>query len=747
MVVEGRASALKDSALAALSSFRKKRRELHFYHLNDEENLSWRIKLSYCAPTLSTLPIVLLLAVYGTQFYEKLGADLAYISFFIALARSFDVVSDPLMSYMTDSFRSKHGRRRPFIITGCWVYGILLILLLSPPRLDSTSLSLWFGFFYVVFFLASTYTNIPYDALGPELTDNYNDRSRLFFVSGLFDGLGALIAVIFPVMLTQYINFTTKCPDPIESCFGKEKSCYTIAGSSDFTMYDLNGATFETINSTNCVEHFRGRVHSDVCTPGVDCYCSCSLTCDSTCTLENERSAYTVVGLAFALWYVVTMANCFIQIRERCQIPPKNKEEKKEVSPPPPMVPSMLNTLKNEPFKLLLPAWMCDAVVNGIVASMMTFYVRYVITPEYSDLCINDRSVSWKCDSQLVLGASVTMLLLVAFISTPMWLLVNQKFGKRNAWLAWSCSMAITNILYIFLGPGDVMPCIIITGINGMPFGAKFLADAILADIIDYDDFLSGARSEATYTMFKSFLPKICAIPASAIPIAILNSVGHVPPVNGVVQPQSAAVMWYIRVVTVLIPTAISVCGFIIKTKFPFKTKDDVDMITEGVGKHLLKQSATDPVSKAEIAYISINAEEQAEIYRLDYFPSVEFIKTYKKDIDGFPKRLVQETNLKAKYAVVCFFSAVSASYFSFGLMTDPQFSFIPVVAIISVGVSMTLSGFFILRWIAAKDLLKRPPTVAIVEKALIQRLNIEQTHSKKKSSNVVPSIHAEKPN
>ena len=34
--------------------------------------------------------------------------------------------------------------------------------------------------------------------------------------------------------------------------------------------------------------------------------------------------------------------------------------------------------------------------------------------------------------------------------------------------------------------------------VNGLPMGAKFLQDAILADVIDYDEFLTGQRSEAT---------------------------------------------------------------------------------------------------------------------------------------------------------------------------------------------------------------------------------------------------------
>ena len=167
----------------------------------DEGILPLRIKVSFAAPTFSTLPITLLLAAYANQFYEMLGASLAYMSFFIALARCFDVLSDPGMSYLTDTFSSRFGRRKPFMIIGCLPYAVLLTLLLSPPNpvlVSERSLSLWFGFFYFFFYLANTFSNIPYDALGPELTDNYEDRSRLFFVSGLFDGFGSLVAVLCP---------------------------------------------------------------------------------------------------------------------------------------------------------------------------------------------------------------------------------------------------------------------------------------------------------------------------------------------------------------------------------------------------------------------------------------------------------------------------------------------------------------------------------------------------------------------
>ena len=75
------------------------------------------------------------------------------IAVFVALARSLDVVTDPSMSYWTDSTRSKWGRRRPFLVLGCVPYATSLIMLLTPPRiLTVDEVSLWFGMTYIVFF-------------------------------------------------------------------------------------------------------------------------------------------------------------------------------------------------------------------------------------------------------------------------------------------------------------------------------------------------------------------------------------------------------------------------------------------------------------------------------------------------------------------------------------------------------------------------------------------------------------------
>jgi Na+/melibiose symporter-like transporter len=195
--------------------------------------LSDIVKYSYAAPQFVVLSLGMTLQVHGTIYYEYLGAPLAYIAFFTAFSRSFDVVSDPLMSWLSDSTRTKWGRRIPYMLGGCWIYALSCILLISPewffptnsnaqcllefnnstnsteylpPVKDESeglALAYWFGAMYVLFYLSDTLCNVPYNALGPELTDSYDERSSLYAVHGYFGVSGTIVGAVGPPLLEE----------------------------------------------------------------------------------------------------------------------------------------------------------------------------------------------------------------------------------------------------------------------------------------------------------------------------------------------------------------------------------------------------------------------------------------------------------------------------------------------------------------------------------------------------------------
>ena len=78
----------------------------------------------------------MLISVNITVYYEGvMGAKLSYLAFFTAFARSFDVLTDPFMGYLTDSHKGRWGRRKPFICVGAPVFALMTIFLLSPGYL------------------------------------------------------------------------------------------------------------------------------------------------------------------------------------------------------------------------------------------------------------------------------------------------------------------------------------------------------------------------------------------------------------------------------------------------------------------------------------------------------------------------------------------------------------------------------------------------------------------------------------
>jgi hypothetical protein len=140
----------------------------------DNETLPLSTLIFYSLPSFGKMSCLVLLNVNSTLYYESLGASLIYMSFFVILARSLEILVKPLIAHVSDEIKTKMGRRKPFMLIGCGFYALFLVLLFSPPTVQTTTkaLSIWYGVFFTLFFLAESVTIPPYLALAPELSGN-----------------------------------------------------------------------------------------------------------------------------------------------------------------------------------------------------------------------------------------------------------------------------------------------------------------------------------------------------------------------------------------------------------------------------------------------------------------------------------------------------------------------------------------------------------------------------------------------
>lgn len=151
----------------------------------------------------------------GNLFFTVIGFYLLYfltdiVELSAALAgtvlmigKIWDAVTDPITGYVSDRTRSRWGRRRPYMFVGAVISCFTMGMMFTKPSFGSQlPLFAYLTFLYCLLNTAYTLVNIPYAALLPELTDDYNERTILtgyrmsFAVVGTFVGAGAVMPII-----------------------------------------------------------------------------------------------------------------------------------------------------------------------------------------------------------------------------------------------------------------------------------------------------------------------------------------------------------------------------------------------------------------------------------------------------------------------------------------------------------------------------------------------------------------------
>ena len=151
------------------------------------------IRLIYAVGTAAEAVIGVAFNFFNFFFYTNImGVSGTLAGLAITIALFFDAVSDPFVGAISDRWRSKWGRRHPFMFAAPIPVMLCLFLIYSPPdSLDSTGLFLWLTILTIIMRTSITLFNVPHLALGAELSADYTERSRVMSVTTLFGAIGA----------------------------------------------------------------------------------------------------------------------------------------------------------------------------------------------------------------------------------------------------------------------------------------------------------------------------------------------------------------------------------------------------------------------------------------------------------------------------------------------------------------------------------------------------------------------------
>ena len=180
---------------------------------SDRRPLTTYTYISYGAPAAPLSLAGLPLAVYLPVIYadsDGFGLSLTTVGLILMLSRISDVITDPLIGRYSDKWRTRWGRRKPWVLVGTPIFGVGMWFLFHPPfefsdmTLFGSTFSngyVWLFVTLTVFFLGATIKDLPFSAWGAELSSNYNERTLIMSWKEVFNVAGALLSAFTPAII------------------------------------------------------------------------------------------------------------------------------------------------------------------------------------------------------------------------------------------------------------------------------------------------------------------------------------------------------------------------------------------------------------------------------------------------------------------------------------------------------------------------------------------------------------------
>jgi glycoside/pentoside/hexuronide:cation symporter, GPH family len=283
---------------------------------------------------------------------------------------------------------------------------------------------------------------------------------------------------------------------------------------------------------------------------------------------QGERDTFFILSLIYVPLIVASASWCVGTFKERAvKLIVQRDNIFKQLS----------SSLRNRPFRILLISYTISAIGNNLPATLILYYVEYVLHSSRADLFL-------------------VLYFMTGILFLPLWVAGAKRYEKKLMWLA---SMAVNTGAFsgvFFLGPGDELAYGILVFISGIGFGATLaIPSAIQADVIDYDELISGQRREGLYIGLWSIAKKMAAAFGVGAGLALLGVSGYVPNVK-----QSESVVFSLRILYALVPCLCNAIAIVIAFAYPISGSVHRD-IRDTIVRRSAGELVSDPLEPGRI--------------------------------------------------------------------------------------------------------------------------------------------------
>ncbi|NER19945.1 MAG: MFS transporter [Symploca sp. SIO1C2] len=525
----------------------------------EQEKLNFTTKLAYGAGDMGPAITANILVFFLLYFFTNVaGLPAGLASLILAIGKISDAINDPITGILSDRTRSRWGRRLPWIFWGAIPFGVLFSLQWIVPQFSSNeATNTWWLFGYylliaILFNLAYTVVNLPYTALTPELTQDYNERTSLNSFRFSFSLGGSILSLILAQvifiaypddLIKQYLVLGLLCSLlSVLAIFWcvlviQERGAQPILGSQ---LKKVGGILLGIIGVLS-IGYGIIRIISFI---------------TQQLGGTGEELLISITAILFGLLITsfgltLLFANPEPHLSNSSTVAESSQEET------PPSL-SFVEQLKivfgNKPFLFVISIYLCSWLAVQLTATILIYFV-----------------VSWMGLSDAVFTTVALAVQGTALVMLFFWKAVSERLGKKAVYFMGMSLWIIAQGGLFFLQPGQITLMYVLAILAGFGVSVAYLIPwSMVPDVIELDELRTGQRREGIFYGFMVLFQKMgLALALFLVGQALdwANFIKSVPGQPVPTQPDSALLA--IRLAIGPLPTLALIVGLVLAYFYP----------------------------------------------------------------------------------------------------------------------------------------------------------------------------------
>jgi GPH family glycoside/pentoside/hexuronide:cation symporter len=380
------------------------------------------------------------------------------------VGRIWDAITDPIVGYLSDRTNVRRGRRRSWMLASAIPLFVTIVALWSPPwMLEGTALVLWMGAALLLYETASTTFLVPIGALGMELTEDYQERTRLFGYRHVVAALGSIFGL--------------------------------------GAVYLLR-------------------------------------------TAEEPRVAALVIAALGGALLSASIIYAATRLPEREDYRGRGSSN---------LVKAFTDVLRNPHGRLLFLVYGVETFGAASIGLLAPYVMQYVVRePDLNEVFI-------------------LVYFVPQFALTPLWIRLGKVYSKKSLWVFAMIALTLGYTSMFFIREGSFELLFMVIFLLGLGGGCgAVIAPSIQADVVDYDEYLTGERKEGAYTAIWNFIRKAAGGLTAGITGYALQAAGYVPNADD----QTEAVKVVIMALMGLLPATCYAFGTLMFLRFSLNREE-----------------------------------------------------------------------------------------------------------------------------------------------------------------------------